>query len=227
MKNNPLSSSLEDYLEAIAVIVEQKGHAHTKDIAEKLKVKMPSVTNALQALAERDLIEYKSHSPVQLTAKGAESASAIIHRHMGLKRFFVRILKLSESEADDAACRVEHIVNEKVVSRLVKLAIAISEREDTAGLREYIDRVLPETNGDENAMLIPLSQLPYGKKAVVVRISEKMRGIKKFADLGIIAGSLLQLDSKAPFGDLLVIRVLGSTLSLRRSEAAHIWVRQI
>ena len=34
MSNNVISSSLEDYLEAIAEIIENKGHAHTKDIAE-------------------------------------------------------------------------------------------------------------------------------------------------------------------------------------------------
>lgn len=46
MSKNDISSSLEDYLEAIAEIIERNGHAHTKDIADRLGVKMPSVTNA-------------------------------------------------------------------------------------------------------------------------------------------------------------------------------------
>ena len=40
-KNLPMSSSLEDYLEAIAEIIEANDHAHTKDIATKLNVTMP------------------------------------------------------------------------------------------------------------------------------------------------------------------------------------------
>lgn len=83
-----ISSSLEDYLEAIAEIIEQKGHAHTKDIADRLKVKMPSVTNALQALSARGLINYQSHTPVELTTVGAETAAVIRHRHKVLKLKF-------------------------------------------------------------------------------------------------------------------------------------------
>ena len=39
-----LSASLEDYLEAIAELCAAEGHAHSKEIAQKLSVKMPSVT---------------------------------------------------------------------------------------------------------------------------------------------------------------------------------------
>ena len=38
-----LTASLEDYLEAIAELISCEGHAHTKEIAKKLNVKMPSV----------------------------------------------------------------------------------------------------------------------------------------------------------------------------------------
>ena len=62
--NTNISSSLEDYLEAIADLIDANGHAHSKELADRLQVKMPSVTNALQALAARDLIEYRSHQPV-------------------------------------------------------------------------------------------------------------------------------------------------------------------
>ena len=66
-----ISSSLEDYLEAIATIIETNGHAHAKDIAEMLGVTMPSVTNALQALSARGMLVYRSHLPVKLTATGS------------------------------------------------------------------------------------------------------------------------------------------------------------
>ena len=46
-----LSASLEDYLETIAALIEEHGHAHTSDIAERMKVKMPSVTYALGTLS--------------------------------------------------------------------------------------------------------------------------------------------------------------------------------
>ncbi len=51
-----LSSSMEDYLEAILQIIEEKGEARSKEIMERLGVTGPSVTEAFQQLAERKLI---------------------------------------------------------------------------------------------------------------------------------------------------------------------------
>ena len=61
---NEISSSLEDYLEIIAALIAENKHAHAKEIADRMQVKMPSVTNALQALSNRGLIKYQTHAPV-------------------------------------------------------------------------------------------------------------------------------------------------------------------
>lgn len=227
MKNTTISSSLEDYLEAIAEIIEEQGHAHTKEIADHLKVKMPSVTNALQALSARGLIHYQSHSPVFLTPAGAETAAVIRHRHNALRNFFCDILKLSANESNDAACKVEHIIGEKVTSRIVLLSEAIAVREDCAELRAYLNQTLPQLNSETSGQeqLISLDQLPVGARGVVVKVAENLRGIKKFADLGLVSGTLLEMEGTAPLGDLMRIKVMGSSLSLRKSDAAHIWLR--
>ena len=227
MKNTTISSSLEDYLEAIAEIIEEQGHAHTKEIADHLKVKMPSVTNALQALSARGLIHYQSHSPVFLTPAGAETAALIRHRHNALRNFFCDILKLPANESNDAACKVEHIIGEKVTSRIVLLSEAIAVREDCAELRAYLNQTLPQLNSETSGQeqLIPLDQLPVGARGVVVKVAENLRGIKKFADLGLVSGTLLEMEGTAPLGDLMRIKVMGSSLSLRKSDAAHIWLR--
>ena len=226
MNTQGISSSLEDYLEAIAEIIELNGHAHTKDIADKLKVKMPSVTNALQALAARDLILYRSHAPVELTAAGAEMAAMIRHRHFVLKSFFRDVLKIETAKADAAACRIEHVIGDTALTRLVLLTEAIGSREDCASLREYLQNTMPKVTPEAHDDLIPLSDLPMDKSAVVVRIAENLRGMKKFADLGLVPGTLVQMEGKAPFGNLLRIRLLGSSLSLRGDDAMFIWVKE-
>ncbi len=225
MKKIAISSSLEDYLEAIAEIIEDQGHAHTKEIALRMKVKMPSVTNALQELSSRGLIHYQSHAPVFLTPSGAEKAAVIRHRHSALKNFFSDILKLPIEEADDAACKIEHVIGEKVMSRIVLLSEAVAARESCAELRSYLAQTLPQICSEDAEELISLDQLKEGERGVVVRVAENLRGIKKFADLGLVSGTLLEMEGTAPFGDLMRIRVMGSSLSLRRSDASHIWMR--
>ena len=222
-----ISSSLEDYLEAIATIIETNGHAHAKDIAEMLDVTMPSVTNALQALAARGLVLYRSHLPVKLTASGSEKAAVIRRRHATLKRFFSELLKLEEDVADSAACKMEHAADELTLSRLTAMTEAIAEREDCAPLRKYLAETMPRIHPSEDADLVSLDQLPEGEIGVVVRVAESLRGIKKFADLGIVPGTLIQVDGTAPFGDLMRIRIMGSCLSIRSSDAMYIWLKRV
>lgn len=226
MERLAISSSLEDYLEAIAEIIEVQGHAHTKEIAEKLNVKMPSVTNALQALSSRGLIRYQSHSPVYLTASGAETAAVIRHRHSVLKTFFQNILKLESEEADDAACKIEHIIGEKVLSRFVLLTEAISSREDCTALREYLDDKMPLICIQPGNDLVSLGELEEGQRGIVMRVSENLRGIKKFADLGLVSGTLVEMEGSSLFGDLIRIKAMGTSLSLRRNDARHIWLKR-
>ncbi len=76
-----LSASLEDYLEAIFQIVRDKQAARAKDISERLKVRRSSVTGALHALADRELINYAPYDLITLTDKGKIVAQAVVRRH--------------------------------------------------------------------------------------------------------------------------------------------------
>jgi len=222
-----ISSNMEDYLEAISEIVETNGHAHTKDIADRMNVKMPSVTNALQALSARGMLIYQSHAPVILTAEGASKALEIRHRHKELRNFFCEVLKLDVIEADEAACKMEHVVNERVMSRFVALVEAIEQREDCAGLREYLSSSMPQICAELPEELISLDKLHEGDLAIIEQVAESLRGVRRFADLGLVPGTMLEMEGHAPFGDLLRVRVLGSSLSIRSSDAAYIWVRPV
>ena len=45
----PLTSSMEDYLEAVLVLQQQKGYVRCVDVAELLDVKKPSVSRAVRS----------------------------------------------------------------------------------------------------------------------------------------------------------------------------------
>lgn len=220
-----ISSSLEDYLEAIAEIIEKDEHAHTKEIATKMGVSMPSVTNALQALAARGLIIYRSHAPVQLTDTGAARAAVIRRRHQALRRFLSRLLKVDPADADAAACKIEHVIGEPITSRMTALIEAVEQREDCAGLRAYLEESMPQIHAAHNNDLISLDKLEKNVPAKLVYISENLRGIKKFADMGIVPGAIVQYEGIAPFGDLIRIKLMDTQLSLRTGDAKYIWVR--
>ena len=61
--------------------LKKNGTAQVRDIAEMLKVKMPSVTSAVKQLADMGLVEYTQYAPVKLTPQGRRIAGKIIVSH--------------------------------------------------------------------------------------------------------------------------------------------------
>jgi DtxR family transcriptional regulator, Mn-dependent transcriptional regulator len=119
---NNLTASLEDYLESIFHIVEEKQVARPKDIAEQMKVSNASVTGALHALSEKKLINYTPYNYITLTKAGKIAASDVIRRHEVLHDFFVNVLAVDEKEADEAACQMEHAITRPLLERFIQFA---------------------------------------------------------------------------------------------------------
>jgi DtxR family Mn-dependent transcriptional regulator len=118
--NEPLTSSLEDYLEAIFHVEQVKHAARAKDVAERLKVSGASVTAALRTLGEKKLINYAPYDLITLTTKGKAIAEDIVQRHDTLRKFFVKVLGIVPQEAEEVACKMEHAMSENVFERLTQ-----------------------------------------------------------------------------------------------------------
>ncbi len=116
-----LSASLEDYLEVILNLIQEKKEAKASDIALKMNVKKASVTDALKALSKKDLINYEPYKPILLTDKGKIFADKIIERHDVLTVFFEKILGLEKAEAVDNACRIEHVISANAIEKIKDL----------------------------------------------------------------------------------------------------------
>ena len=165
--NNKLSESLEDYLEAIAELIAVDGHAHTKEIAGKLNVKMPSVTGALRQLEQLGYIVYNIHYPVQLTSEGERVANEIVNRHKVLSKFFSEILGLPLEKASETACRLEHAVDHDTIERFTLFSEAIEQRDDAKKLQTYLTEAIQLISRDDYRDLELLSNLKPGTQAVI------------------------------------------------------------
>lgn len=115
-----ISEALEDYLEAIYRTILRKNGVRVKDIAERLKVRNPSVTSALKNLEKRGLINYEPYGVISLTKRGLEAAVKLTEKHRLFKGFFMNILGVDQETADETACRMEHVVPKAVYIRLLQ-----------------------------------------------------------------------------------------------------------
>jgi len=129
-----LSASLEDYLETILWVAEEKGAARPKDIADRLGVKAASVTGALKTLAEKALVNYAPYDVVTLTATGKRTARAIAKKHNALLNFFNNVLDIPREEAEEFACKMEHVIPDHVLERFVRFAEFIEKCPNSGGV---------------------------------------------------------------------------------------------
>ncbi|MFV0439629.1 MAG: metal-dependent transcriptional regulator [Desulfopila sp.] len=119
-KKKGLSRSSEDYLEAIYLICKRNGQARSKDIMERLGVSGPSVTEALQLLRRKNMVDYQPYSPVRLTVQGEAVGRKILLRHRALQKFFIEVLGLDEETAEEGACALEHTISPRIIERMVE-----------------------------------------------------------------------------------------------------------
>ena len=133
IKNKTISHSLEDYLKTIYQLHIIDNSVRLIDIAERLSVSKPSVTNAVALLKEKNLVEHMTYGPVKLTDAGMEAAKKLIKKHDIIKRFLISVLNLDETIADSEACVIEHSINDVTLDKMELLILKLSPTLDGFG----------------------------------------------------------------------------------------------
>lgn len=129
-----ISPSMENYLETIYDLGQDGQIARVKDVADKLNVKMSSVTGALQNLAKNDMVHYTPYQSIVLTEKGEELAQRIHNRHRVITSFLTDVLGVQVEIAETDACKLEHVLSKETMHRLLHFMlnrnlINVSEKE--------------------------------------------------------------------------------------------------
>jgi len=83
--------SMEDYLERIYKLIDEKGYARVSDIAEGLEVHPSSVTKMIQKLDKDEYLIYEKYRGLVLTNKGKKVGKRLVDRHELLEEFLEMI----------------------------------------------------------------------------------------------------------------------------------------
>lgn len=137
--------SVEDYLERMYNLINEKGYARVSDIAEALEIQPPSVTHMLQRLDEEGYVEYEKYRGVTLTEKGEAVGRDIAERHRDL----TTLLELLGVEDDELIFRdvegIEHYLSPESMERI--RALVEYARDHPEWWEEFrAARTNPETN---------------------------------------------------------------------------------
>ncbi len=113
-----MTSSLEDYLEAVFVLSKQKSSVRVTDIAEHLGVSKPSVNRAINTLTQNGFLEHITYGDILITPKGETYAANVLRRHKLIKQFLIDSLGVDEESAEKDACQMEHVMSPSTIEKL-------------------------------------------------------------------------------------------------------------
>jgi len=245
MNSASLSPTLEDYLEAIYQISLFNKVARSMEIADKLNVKRSSVTVALRSLADKGLINYQARSYVTLTDNGLNAARCVDKKHRILSDLFVKLLSMSEGDADKAACGMEHGMTSEVCKKMSalmnalnkdhslaeKIIASISQAEKEADCKSDCGCTKPSVGSDQleiqqDPTLYDLNALKPGERGIIERIIGSGALKKRLREMGVTHGQEVLVERAAPLDDPIEVRIRNFHLSLRRDEASLIIVKK-
>lgn len=130
-KTQTLTSGLEDYLEEIYIAHLNETPLKGAELARKLNISRASVSEALSKLVAKDLIKYNSYEAISLTKKGIEDAKKVYAKHHILKNFFEEVLEIPADEASENACKIEHIISQNVLNKMIDFTQFYQKHKDT------------------------------------------------------------------------------------------------
>jgi DtxR family transcriptional regulator, Mn-dependent transcriptional regulator len=179
------SASVEDYVKAIWEVA-GSGAASTKDVAERLTIAPPSVTNMFVRLQEMGLVEYERYRGASLTRRGREEALRLIRRHRLIETFLLEHLGYSWREVHEEAERLEHAVSDGFTERLAEFL-------GHPGQDPHGDPI-PAADGslapDDS---FPLGEATAGQRVRISKVGDDPSTLEYLGDHGLVPGRLLSV----------------------------------
>jgi Mn-dependent DtxR family transcriptional regulator len=123
------SVAMDDYLEQILHLIEEKGYARAVDISSNLGISQSSVTNMLRKLDGEGLVKHEKYRGTVLTEHGRKIAGAIVERHKTLTRF-LRLFGLEEDTIYRDVEGMEHHVSRPTLEVIRSVADALEGNGD-------------------------------------------------------------------------------------------------
>lgn len=113
------TQSSEDYLETILILREHLGNVRSIDIVNETGYTKPSISVAMKKLRSNGLITMDKSGYIYLTQEGERIATDTYKKHCLLKKFFMS-LGVSESTAEEDACKIEHEISRETIMCILR-----------------------------------------------------------------------------------------------------------
>jgi DtxR family manganese transport transcriptional regulator len=120
IRHDHASEIAEDYVEAIAVAIEQSGVCRAIDLVNQFDVTHATVSNTISRLQRDGLVETRPYQPIELTTAGRRLATKARKRHEVVEAFLKRLGVSDRAAAIDSE-GIEHHVSKETLDAMQRV----------------------------------------------------------------------------------------------------------
>jgi len=204
------SEQIEEYLKVIYDIAGKDCAARTNAIAKCLNISPPSVTEAIQKMAEQGLVVYEPYKGATLTKEGLAIATKIKRKHRLLEVFLTDILHIDKNKAHAEARKMGHSLSDETENALCNMLNAPAK--------------YPHGSPISNRNIVPITDLVPCEKGIVAFLRGDKKVVQRLSDLGLTLHTEIELLRKAPMNGPIEICVRRTNLAIAREIADNIFV---
>ena len=208
----------EDYLKALYQLHGDLQPVPTRDLAQRLGISSPSVSEMVTRLSAQGLVEHDRYRGQQLTREGRKVALELVRHHRLLEMFLVQVLGYSLDEVHDEAERLEHVISERMEQRIFEL---LGRPElDPHG------HAIPTLGGKVRPLSDrPLSECRAGEKVVVQGVSDENPGrLRELERRGLLPGARIEIVVASTYESPIEVRIKGKRTSIPLGLARAMFV---
>ena len=228
----PLSATVEEYLETIYNMNAEEEVVIGARLAEKFHVSAPTVTEMLKRLVRDGYIEMDAKRQVTLTESGNQAAEAVLRRHRLTERFLVDMLGMQWHEVHEEACRLEHFISGAVEDRVIASLnnpttcphgnpIPGSVASARTYLRDQRAVRLSTLTNMEKATILLISEVVEDEEALILYLHDK--GLTPGTQLTVLSNDG-EKESPEQREESFKLFVGGREVCISKAVASKIWV---
>ena len=190
----------------------------TNELADYLKMAPSTVSNRLNKLSEKNLINYKKYGGIALSPAGSEIAIHVIRKHRLWETFLQQKLAFTWDEIHEVAEQLEHIHSKKLIDQLDKLL----------GYPEYDPHgdPIPKANGElRESFKKALTIAELGKSYKIMAVKNSSPAFLQYAsEIGIELDVEILIQSRLDFDGSMEIAIGGVIKTISQKVAENVYV---
>jgi len=219
-RRSTFTRSQQDYLKALYHLHGDSRPVPTRDLAQRLGISSPSVSEMVTRLTAQGLVEHDRYRGQQLTREGRKVALELVRHHRLLEMFLVQVLGYSWDEVHEEAERLEHVISERMEQRIFELLGRPELDPHGHAIPTLAGKVRPVSER-------PLSECRAGERVIVQGVSDDdPRRLRELERRGLLPGTHVEVVAPSEYEGPIDVRMKGRRVSVPLGLARALFVER-